>query len=99
MSSVSSESSAEEVRPKKDKKEKKTKKAVVQVEEEEQVEEQGSQLLIISHHPELINYYVPRDAVRFFRQHGGPVRVKPFTTAGTEALPPAEIVARGWEDE
>ncbi len=66
---------------------------------QEQVERHASQVLLISHHPELINYYVPRDAVRFFRQHGGPVRVKPFTTAGPEALPPAEIVARGWDDE
>jgi predicted ATPase len=66
---------------------------------QEQTEAHGSQVLMISHHPELINYYVPRDAVRFFRQQGGPVRVKPFTTAGTDALPPAEIIARGWEDE
>ena len=66
---------------------------------QELADEHGSQVLLISHHPEFINYYVPRNAVRFFRQHGGPVRVTTFTTANKDVLPPAEIVARGWEDE
>ena len=66
---------------------------------QEQVDEHGSQVLLISHHPEFINYYVPRDAVRFFRQHGGPVRVAPFDTEGIGMLLPSEIIARGWENE
>jgi len=65
----------------------------------EMAEAHASQVLVISHHPEIINYFAPRDAVRFFRQHGGPVRVKPFTIDSAEHLPPAEIIARGWDHE
>ena len=42
------------------------------------VEDHGSQALIISHHPELINYLAPQDAMVLSRQEGGPTRVKPF---------------------
>ena len=62
-------------------------------------EEHGSQVLLISHHPELINMLVPIDAIHFSRENGGPTRVKPFTTEGKGSLPPAEIIARGWDNE
>jgi energy-coupling factor transporter ATP-binding protein EcfA2 len=62
------------------------------------VEEHGSQALIISHHPELINYLAPRDAVLFSRAPEGPVRVAPFAPESDEPLTAAEIVARGWEE-
>jgi len=65
---------------------------------EDQAAQHGSQAIIISHHPELINYFVPRDAVRLSRPDGCSVTVAPFRTGGKDALPPAEIVARGWED-
>jgi ABC-type glutathione transport system ATPase component len=62
-------------------------------------EETQAQVLIISHHPEIINYFAPA-IVRFYRQKGGPVRVAPFQiNDANEGLLPAEIVARGWEDE
>ncbi len=61
-------------------------------------EEHGSQALIISHHPELINYLAPRDAVLFSRVPEGPVRVAPFAPESDEPLTASEIIARGWEE-
>jgi predicted ATPase len=61
-------------------------------------EEHDSQALIISHHPELINYLAPRDAVLFSRVAEGPVRVAPFAPERDEPLTAAEIIARGWEE-
>jgi hypothetical protein len=62
-------------------------------------EDTPTQVLIISHHPEIINYLSPH-IVRFYRQEAGPVRVSSFqVTEANAGLLPAEIVARGWEDE
>ena len=57
----------------------------------------GSQCLLISHHPELINYLASSHGVRFFRDNLGPVRTEPFQTTEENGLLPAEIIARGWE--
>ncbi len=57
----------------------------------------AGQCLLISHHPELINYLAPTQGVQFFRDNLGPVRTTPFQTTEDERLLPAEIVARGWE--
>jgi len=61
------------------------------------LEESGGQILIISHHPELINQWAPSSGVQFVRDHRGAVQVEPFTTADT-GLPPAELIARGWDE-
>ena len=58
--------------------------------------ETGSQCLLISHHPEFINYLAPTEGVRFFRDNG-PVRTQPFQWTEEDGILPAEIVARGWE--
>ena len=63
------------------------------------VEDNGSQALIISHHPELINYLAPQDAVVLSRPDGGPTRIKPFRSEPGTTLSPAEVVARGWDSE
>jgi hypothetical protein len=57
----------------------------------------GGQCLLISHHPELINHLAADSGMRFFRESGGPVRVQPFEWTEDNAIPPAEVVARGWE--
>lgn len=64
----------------------------------EAVDSSGSQSLLISHHPELINNLAPRCGLVFERRQNGPARVRPFD-AGTRdgALTPSEVVARGWE--
>jgi len=60
---------------------------------------ENAQVLIASHHPEFINHYAHTSATLFYREGGGPVRTRPFTAESDERLLPAEIVARGWEDE
>lgn len=57
----------------------------------------GSQCLLISHHPELINYFAAKNGILFHRDESGPVRARPFEWHGDEFLKPAEILARGWE--
>jgi hypothetical protein len=63
------------------------------------VQDTGGQCLLISHHPELINYLASDCGTRFFREGGGPVRVQPFEWPEDEPLRPAEVVARGWEND
>lgn len=61
---------------------------------------QGSgQLLLVSHHPEILNQWAPEYGVRFVRDGAGPVRVQEFHGDPESPLTPAEIVARGWENE
>ena len=57
----------------------------------------AGQCVLISHHPELMDYLAGSHGAIFFRDNLGPVRTKPFETAEGDALLPAEIVARGWE--
>jgi AAA15 family ATPase/GTPase len=59
-------------------------------------EHPGFQLLLISHHPEIINYLAPEHAINFVRDGAGPARTEPFAV-DTDGLTPAELVARGWE--
>src|SRR5262249_12601127 len=61
------------------------------------VEDHNLQVLFISHHPELINYLAPQDGILLDRPDGGPTRTLPFSLSPGSSLPPAEVVARGWE--
>jgi predicted ATPase len=65
----------------------------------ESVEDGRGQLLLISHHPEILNQWAPDCGIRFVRDGIGPVRVEEFHGDPESALSPAEIVARGWENE
>lgn len=58
---------------------------------------EGPQVWFVSHHPELLNQLAPEHGTVFFRDRGGPTRIRPFV--GTEGLTAAETVARGWEGE
>lgn len=59
-----------------------------------------SQVLLISHHPELINLLALDKGIAFERSYGtGPVRPKPFSADTSSGLSVSEIVARGWQDE
>jgi hypothetical protein len=55
------------------------------------------QILLISHHPELINQWAPDCGVQFIREGVGPVRVDSFQGDPQSSLSPAELIARGWE--
>lgn len=61
------------------------------------VEDNDSQLWIISHNPELIDYLAGDHGVQFYRDDHGPVRTKRFEWKESDVLKPSEIVARGWE--
>jgi energy-coupling factor transporter ATP-binding protein EcfA2 len=62
------------------------------------VEEARSQALLISHHPELINYLAPSCGIVFDRPNHGPTVAREFPAGSQEGgLPASELVARGWE--
>ncbi|MEH2297832.1 MAG: ATP-binding protein [Nostoc sp.] len=61
--------------------------------------EQKIQALLISHHPELINYLLASPIGYWFeRQSNAPVRVKKISNEVAEntGLPVSELIARGW---
>jgi len=60
-------------------------------------QEAGSQVLIASHHPELLNQLATRNGVVLDRVDGRQTLVRPFAPPSDTTLTPAEIVARGWE--
>jgi predicted ATPase len=56
-----------------------------------------TQALLISHHPELINYLLASPVGYWFdRQSNLPTRVKRITADETGSLPISELIARGW---
>ena len=64
--------------------------------------ERQLQALLISHHPELINYLLASPIGYWFeRQSNAPVRVKRISTevADNSGLPVSELIARGWLNE
>jgi hypothetical protein len=63
----------------------------------DKVADEGSQCLLISHHPELIDYLAPDCGSLFYREAGGPSRAKPFEWKGEDVVRASEIGARGWE--
>ena len=62
----------------------------------DRVDDDGGQVILISHHPELIDYLAPEIGLVFERSGSGAVRVKKYTTDEKRSLPPSEQIARGW---
>jgi energy-coupling factor transporter ATP-binding protein EcfA2 len=60
-------------------------------------QESGSQVLIASHHPELLNELATRNGAVLERVDGRQTLARPFAPPSDTTLTPAEIVARGWE--
>ena len=55
------------------------------------------QALLISHHPELLNYLLESPGGYWFeRQNNGPTRLKPVQIDSDSGLSISELVARGW---
>ena len=52
----------------------------------------GPQVILISHHPEVLNFLAPERGWRMWRERGGPTRIDRFAPS---ALDPAESQARG----
>jgi predicted ATPase len=61
------------------------------------VEERRGQILLISHHPEIIDQWAPTCGIQFVRDGVSPVLVEEFRGDPKSHLSPAELVARGWE--
>jgi predicted ATPase len=59
----------------------------------------GLQLMIASHHPELLNQLATRHGVVLDRLDGRHTVLAAFDPKGETMLTPAEVVARGWELE
>lgn len=55
------------------------------------------QAVLISHHPEVIDYLAVSAGRWFEREPGGPIRVSDKPKAQPEGLTPSETIARGWE--
>jgi len=54
------------------------------------------QAVLVSHHPELVNFFASSSGHWFERQGGGQVLVRPVTTTDKSGLSVSELVARGW---
>jgi hypothetical protein len=63
----------------------------------EATEDHACQILIISHHPELINQLAAHSGTLFERSESGTTTCRRFEWRDQEHATPAELVARGWE--
>jgi predicted ATPase len=61
--------------------------------------ESNGQLILISHHPEILNFWARDYGLLFSREENGHVRTKTYREVLDTGLEPAETIARGWEDE
>lgn len=66
---------------------------------EKAVEDHGGQLILISHHPEILNQWASSYGLRFFREDNGHVRTERFRADPQGNLLPSELIARGLDNE
>ena len=66
---------------------------------EEAVDDHDGQLILISHHPEILNQWALKNGLRFFREDNGHIRTEKFKADPDGNLQPSELIARGWEGE
>ncbi len=64
---------------------------------EEHLEDWGGQVLLISHHPQLLDQLATSHGKVFKRTEAGPTRIVGFEYDRDEPLTPSEVVARGWQ--
>jgi len=67
----------------------------------DRVDEKDAQVILVSHHPELLNQLASQGAVLLDRPADGESRVRPFASIPSiheTGLTPSEIIARGWEN-
>lgn len=64
----------------------------------DRVDETGGQVILVSHHPELLDQLADQGGVLLDRPGGGETRVLPFEPPEDSGLKPSEIIARGWEN-
>jgi len=66
---------------------------------ERAADDSKGQLILISHHPEILDQWAQESGLLFFREGNGHVRTTKFKTDPEGSLYPSELVARGWENE
>ncbi len=66
---------------------------------EDMADDHKGQVILISHHPEILNQWAGPYGVQFIRDGAGPVRVEKFKGDPESPLSAAELVARGWDLE
>lgn len=55
------------------------------------------QVLLVSHHPELLNYLLESPGGYWFeRLNNGPTRIRSIQSSGENGLPASELLTRGW---
>lgn len=64
-----------------------------------ETEKSRPQVLIASHHPELLNRMAFQNGLVFDRPGGRHTRIREFDDPSQTGLSPAELMARGWERE
>ncbi len=64
----------------------------------EKIEDTDSQCLLISHHPEFIDYVAADHGTWLFRNETGETRAKKFKWDGEGGFSPSEVIARGWAE-
>jgi predicted ATPase len=62
-------------------------------------EDSNTQVLIASHHPELLNRMAFESGILLDRPGGRHTRARPFDDPSQTGLSAAELIARGWEHE
>ncbi len=63
---------------------------------QDRITDRGGQVILISHHPEMIDYLAADIGLVFERIGSGPVRTRPYAASAGDALSPSERIARGW---
>lgn len=60
---------------------------------------EGCQAIVISHHPECIDYLAGSEILRASRTEGGSTTITPWVFDASRSLTPSETIARGWIDD
>jgi predicted ATPase len=66
---------------------------------EEASDDYDGQLILVSHHPEILNQWAAKHGLHFFREGNGHVRTEKFKSDPGGNLLPSELVVRGWQSE
>ena len=62
-------------------------------------ESDGAQVLIASHHPELLDRLAVEDGISLDRPDGLFTRVRRYSDLSGTGLSPSSLIARGWDRE
>lgn len=63
----------------------------------DRVDEKHAQVILVSHHPELLDQLAGQNGLIFDRPEGQHTRLRHFDPSEESGLTPAELIARGWE--